>query len=62
MAAKLGIIISVIVGGILGFAVMRLLGFSGFIVTWIFIFVGALAIGGIYQLMAGGSPKATDKT
>jgi hypothetical protein len=41
---------------------MRLLGLRGVIFTGIFIFAGALAIGGIYQLMSGGGPKDTDKT
>lgn len=62
MASKPGIVISVIVGGIIGFATMRLLGLGGFILTWIFIFAGGLAIGGIYQLLAGGEPKGTDET
>jgi hypothetical protein len=62
MASKPGIVISVIVGGILGLGLMRLLGLRGVIFTGIFIFAGALAIGGIYQLMSGGGPKDTDKT
>jgi hypothetical protein len=61
MASKPGIVISVIVGGIVGLAAMRLLGLAGVIFTGISIFAGALAIGGIYHLMSGGGPNGTDK-
>lgn len=62
MERKPGTIISIIVGGIVGFAVMRLLGFGGAIATWIFIFVGACAAGWIYQRLSAGEPRDTDKT
>jgi len=62
MERKPGIIISIIVGGIVGFAAMRLLGFGGFILTWIFIFVAACAGGWIYQRLSAGELRDTDKT
>lgn len=57
-----GNIVLITIGAIVGFVVMWLLGFRGIIPTWIFIFLGALAGGGIYKLVAGGESKATDKT
>ena len=47
-----GSIVSIIIGGVIGFGLMRLFGFGGAIAAWIFIFLGACAGGYLYQLVS----------
>jgi hypothetical protein len=64
MVKTTGSIVSIIIGGVIGFGLTRLFGFSGVIAVWIFIFLGACAGGYLYQLVSptAEKPPGDDKS